>query len=93
MPKPFEAWFSRFESEFLRYTGTPWSQHQGEFEEVLHCHTSGLSPEATALDLFSASQPAPANPLMVPNSKLESSHQAPSNHPVTNSDKTPTYSP
>jgi hypothetical protein len=61
MPEPFEAWFSRFESEFLRYTGTPWSQHQGELEEVLHCHTSGLSPEATALDLFSASQPAPAN--------------------------------
>ena len=62
MPEPFEAWFSRFESEFLRYTGTPWSQHQGELEEVLHCHTSGLSPEAAALDLFSASQPAPANP-------------------------------
>ena len=61
MPEPFEAWFLRFESEFLRYTGTPWSQHQGELEEVLHCHTSGLSPEATALDLFSASQPAPAN--------------------------------
>ena len=61
MPEPFEAWFSRFESEFLRYTGTPWSQHQGELEEVLHCHTSGLSPEATALDMLSASQPAPAN--------------------------------
>ena len=61
MPEPFEAWFLRFESEFLRYTGTPWSQHQGELEEVLHCHTSGLSPEATALDMLSASQPAPAN--------------------------------
>jgi hypothetical protein len=61
MPEPFEAWFSRFESEFLRHTGTPWSQHQGELEEVLHYHTSGLSPEAAALDMLSASQPAPAN--------------------------------
>jgi hypothetical protein len=70
MPEPFEAWFSRFESEFLRYTGTPWSQHQGELEEVLHCHTSGLSPEAAALDLFSASQPAPANLLRCPTASL-----------------------
>ena len=70
MPEPFEAWFSRFESEFLRYTGTPWSQHQGELEEVLHCHTSGLSPEATALDMLSASQPAPANLSRCPTASL-----------------------
>lgn len=70
MPEPFEAWFSRFESEFLRYTGTPWSQHQGELEEVLHCHTSGLSPEATALDMLSASQQAPANLSRCPTASL-----------------------
>ena len=70
MPEPYEAWFSRFESEFLRHTGTPWSQHQGELEEVLHCHTSGLSPEATALDMLSASQPAPANLSWCPTASL-----------------------
>jgi hypothetical protein len=50
MPEPFEAWFMRFEAEFLRRSGLPWREVAGEPGPLLDCHAGGLSPGDTAAD-------------------------------------------
>ncbi len=52
--EPFEAWFLRFQEEYLRRTAMTWWDGCGDLEPVLEYHAAGVTPEEAVLEQIAA---------------------------------------